>query len=515
MVGTVVYITGENRVMFNFNELETDNSDLLCLKISSADQQAAWQESQNQSNAIARYNAYLNRLCLKTLLKWFSDWLADTSLPQPSVLFSTDTLFSLWEVVNGIIIEVGKTKLVLIPSDNSDLEELSVPQEWVDIPDWIADYYLAVQVNLDGEEDESWIQVCGFTTHRQLRNHGRYNESDRTYSLPRETLMEDLSAIELTMALHLQTEVAPLPSLSATQITKLLQILGDSSLYSPRLKVEIPFAEWAALIVNESYRKQLYKQRINQLLQNKVAAALSSVEDVLTSKKPFDLKQWLQNKIAAGKSSVEDIWQSFEMLFAQPEAVRSRGDSHTNEPEAIAPVIRLLQPNQHIQIRRQAAGVLGEIGVGNPDAIKALIELFHDSTDEETRWQASLSLGKVDPENPLAGLRKARIIDLGMQLAGHKVGLIVAIMPKAEGRIGISLQVQPLDNSTRLPPDLKLSVLSESGETIPGLETKARSDDEGKGKDRILELRFSPPPGTTFQVRVSCGDLNIIEHFTA
>ncbi|WP_017314188.1 HEAT repeat domain-containing protein [Mastigocladopsis repens] len=74
-------------------------------------------------------------------------------------------------------------------------------------------------------------------------------------------------------------------------------------------------------------------------------------------------------------------------------------------------MIRLLQPNQPEQTRRQAAGVLGEIGAGNPNAINALTELLHSALDEKTRWQAALSLGKVDPGNPLAGIRKVGVAE--------------------------------------------------------------------------------------------------------
>ena len=35
---------------------------------------------------------------------------------------------------------------MLIPSEAIDDSELEVPQEWVDIPSWAADYYLAVQI---------------------------------------------------------------------------------------------------------------------------------------------------------------------------------------------------------------------------------------------------------------------------------------------------------------------------------------------------------------------------------
>lgn len=486
--------------MFKITQPEKNNFNLLCLQISATDQQEAWYKSEKQSSAIARYNAYLNLLCWQT----FWHWLSEASEVEPSIWPSRDSLPAIWEVVNGTAIQLGETRLVLIPNSDADIEEFCVPQEWVDIPNWVADYYLAIEVILDGDEDDCWMRVIGFTTHRQLKNKGRYNESDRTYSLAIEELTENPIVIQATMGISWQAEVPPLPNLSRSQITHLLEILGDSAIYSPRLRVDIPFEHWGALLADEKSRQKLYNLRLSQL-----------VSEVTLTRQPIVLKQWLQNVMENGRNAAENIWQTFETLYVQPEAVRSRVRTQIASGDAIAPIVSLLQPHQPDRIRRQAAGVLGEIGTGSPDAITALIQLLQTTQDEETRWQASLSLGKIDPGNPLGGVKKARVIDMGMQLGVHKLGLIVAIRPKLEGRIGVCLQVQPLDNGTKLPPHLKLSVLSELGEPISGLEVEARSNDRGRGKDELLELRFSPPPQTLFRVQISVDDLNITEDFIA
>lgn len=487
-------------MMFSFTELESAGSNHLWLKILPADQEKAWHQAQRHSQGIARYNAYLNHVCLSTFLNWLSDWLKEESLPQPSMWLSEESLASILEIVNGTAIELGQTRLVLIPSETLEIQELSVPQEWIDIPSWVADYYLAIQVYLDGDEDECFLRVSGFTTHRQLKNSGKYNDRDRTYSIATEKLTENLSVLQMTLGLHVQEELVDLPALSQTEATKLLQQLGDPSMYSPRLGMDVPFAKWGALLADERWRIQLYNRRMRN--EDSQVAAIAPDE---SSQVVVNLRQWLQNV-------VEEGWQQFEAFFAQLEptpAYGRRGSGHSSG-DAIAPLIRLLQPHQPEQTRYQAAGVLGEIGAGSSDAIKALIELLHTAKDEETRWQAAVSLGKIDPQNPQAGVKKARLIDLGMQLEGHAVALVVAIIPKADRRIGVFLQVLP-HGVSKLPPHLKLSVLSESGETR--LEAVARSDDEGRGKDKSIELRFSPPPGKRFRVKVTLNDVSVIEEF--
>ena len=127
--------------MFHVSQLQpsdSDNSNLLRLTINQADREIAWQQAQHHFNPISRYNAYLNGACLNAVLNWLSEWLEPEAFPQPSVWHSQH-ISSIWEVVNGTAIQIGDTRLVLIPSDEEDLEELCVPQEWVDIPNWSAD----------------------------------------------------------------------------------------------------------------------------------------------------------------------------------------------------------------------------------------------------------------------------------------------------------------------------------------------------------------------------------------
>lgn len=82
---------------------------------------------------------------------------------QPQVLPSRDDLSSIWEVVNGTAIGIGETRIVLIP-EAMDTDEYEVQAEWVDIPSWAADYYLAVQVN----SEDCWLRIWGYTTHKKL-----------------------------------------------------------------------------------------------------------------------------------------------------------------------------------------------------------------------------------------------------------------------------------------------------------------------------------------------------------
>ncbi len=217
---------------------------------------------------------------------------------------------------------------------------------------------------------------------------------------------------------------------------------------------------------------------------------------------PTDLRQWLQQTIEAG-------WQTVESLLYRPELIPVRGgiEATVDTVDTVDSVIRLLQADQPEDIRTQAAGILAEIGKGHPDAIFALTELLETAETEETRWEAALNLAKLDPDHPEGGVKMAKAITLG----GEQVVLLVAVMPKADNRIGVWLQVEPQTPDTTLPPGLKLSVLSGSGQTR--LQVEARSDDQNRGLDQSIGRRFTPPSGTPFQVKLQLHSASVIEDF--
>lgn len=222
-----------------------------------------------------------------------------------------------------------------------------------------------------------------------------------------------------------------------------------------------------------------------------------------------DLRQWLDNAVEAGWESVESL------LTPDPELLPVRGQavaesaSMTDNMAAIAPVLRLLQPNQAETIRRHAASVLGEIGGDRPEVIYALVDLIDNTQDEETRWQASLSLGKLSPKHPLAGIRRAKHLEIAENVT---MLFIVALMPKSRGRLGVDIQLEAVGQSPILPPDLTLSVMANG---VTRTTVTARSDDQGEGIDASMRRRFTPPAGTEFQVKIQWRDREVIETFIA
>lgn len=116
---------------------------------------------------------------------------------------------------------------------------------------------------------------------------------------------------------------------------------------------------------------------------------------------------------------------------------------------------------------------------------------------------------KEEPSNEQRAedfVRRAKLVDLGMQLAGHAVALVMELRPASEQKTDLIVQVHPTAGEAFLPPSLQLIVLEESGAVF--LEAKARR------ADNYIQLQFSGTTGERFSVKVALGDVSITENFT-
>lgn len=101
---------------------------------------------------------------------------------------------------------------------------------------------------------------------------------------------------------------------------------------------------------------------------------------------------------------------------------------------------------------------------------------------------------------------RAKIIDLGLQVGNQSVVLLIAIAPYSEDKVEILVQLHPVNGQTYLQSNLRMNLLSESGENIQ--EVVSRSN------DNFIQLkRFRGYSGEGFNIQVSNGDFTIKEAF--
>jgi len=104
-----------------------------------------------------------------------------------------------------------------------------------------------------------------------------------------------------------------------------------------------------------------------------------------------------------------------------------------------------------------------------------------------------------------AATKRAKLIDLGIQLADNPLMLIMEINPEQNNKTSIRLQLHPTANQVFLPERVKLTVLDESEQIF--LEAQARS------ADNYIQLQFRGEIQEKFSVAISLDDMSIKEHF--
>ncbi len=262
----------------SFETLTNLDSEHIWLKISDSDLTNAQLATKNYSNQTGKHNCYLNSLVTSVFVPWIEQKLGLTNVNLCATKPET------WEFVNGSSITInfsenGNSKrLILIPSEAIDTEEFTIPQEWVDIPNWAGDYYLPVQLELESEE--KYLHIWGFVSRETVKKTADFDPTFREYFVSVDNIIYDLdllySALELCEE---KGELQSLPELSTETAQKLITQLSEVSRYSPRLDVN--FSQWAALLNNEKWLTKLYHQRVNYQLASKRT----------------NLRDWLENKL--------------------------------------------------------------------------------------------------------------------------------------------------------------------------------------------------------------------------
>lgn len=224
------------------------------LTITSSQRKIAWQYSQSLS--YHRQEAYSDALCFDVFFSWFQ---AEYD-PEAKAWLSPRERQGLWGMVTGsIVISQGK-RLLLLPNETSDTDILEVPQEWVDIPTWSADYILAIQMDPAGER----LAVWSYTTQAEVKAQGIYDDADRTYALESSNLQRDLNTLSsiLQYCPNAVTQTAPIPlrCLDESLAINLIQRVGNPECAFPRQAV--PFQQWGALLDQVIWRQLLSKQRL-------------------------------------------------------------------------------------------------------------------------------------------------------------------------------------------------------------------------------------------------------------
>ncbi|MDX2240736.1 MAG: DUF1822 family protein [Leptolyngbyaceae cyanobacterium bins.302] len=224
-----------------------------------------------------------------------------------------------------------------------------------------------------------------------------------------------------------------------------------------------------------------------------------------TLKQRVNLQLWFQNVTTTTWQTIEQIMDEMTGMLGQPSPTLAYHRSTTSTlPNTIPALIDLFHSNRDRWTGLQVLGLLGSIAQEDASAIAFLSQIIQTTEDDELRRQAAVSLGLIQPNHDRAGVRRARVLELGMQLEQQRLLLVITLTPNTENGTEVHLRVYPTA-SQALPPHLQLNVLDEFGHPFLAEQTLGQED--------WIQLVFHGTPGDCFRIELALDTASFSEAF--
>ena len=102
--------------------------------------------------------------------------------------------------------------------------------------------------------------------------------------------------------------------------------------------------------------------------------------------------------------------------------------------------------------------------------------------------------------------RRGKLLDLGLDLEGQSVALLVNVTQAMEGKRSVLVQLHPSGEAQYLPSGIVLTLLSQSNTKLQEVQARAQ--------DNYIQLKpFKGLPGVLFNITISLGEAFLCEKF--
>lgn len=155
------------------------------------------------------------------------------------------------------------------------------------------------------------------------------------------------------------------------------------------------------------------------------------------------------------------------------------------------------QPTQFSQVQVNLSRWLEQIYDASWQAIETFFEPNSNNLAFNFRSSSGLSATTI---------KRAKLIDLGMEIESQTVILLVALIPEANQQVSIRVQLHPASNQPYLPANIKLVLLADQGEIIQQVQARTQ--------DNYVQLKlFDGQVGECFSIQVAFDSQEITENF--
>lgn len=429
----------------------------------------------------------LNQLCMSPVKQWAIETIElEVNSAFPCLCQGSENSEFISKLVNGFVLKIANTRIVFIPSDAIDLAEFEVPQEWVDLPNWAASYYVPIRVDLEHQ----YLHLWGFISHADLKDRAQLDRIFRNYHVAAGDTVANLHLLQdrcelqaLDPAIFTQSALKPLDTFSPVDAEGLIQQLHQrNSRFSPRL--DLPFTQWGA-ILNEP-------QWLGQYLNPET-----------------DLSIWWEST----KLAICDGWESIGNFINPPQAIPAlnlakklpslqtvKGVSLGSDREIKAAITQLYQHQTELPLPE------------NPIGIDDLIPLLKYCQTAKIWWKAAEYLWTIKPDHLFL---ITRIRKLETHFGGHSIVLMISMIPTLDGQIAVLVRLYPAAPGSYLPPGLQLTIQDDLGANLltdphgdPYIAT-ARED----VKDSCIQLYFVADLADRFIACITLDDVKATKTF--
>lgn len=211
---------------------------------------------------------------------------------------------------------------------------------------------------------------------------------------------------------------------------------------------------------------------------------------------------------------IDESFQDAQILgFVPSAAVEELPLNQLQSPEALMDYLAELQPvrvsDAIAAVQTAARQTLVNLGQWAQGVFEEGWQTVDSLLNPPEFSPAFVFRGVESPEAPAPEttdtIRRAKLIDLGIQAGNQPVALVVELRPEGNQETAVRLQVHPTGSQLHLPPELQLAVLDDSGNIF--LSTQSRD------ADNYIQLQFSGMSGERFSSQVAIGETQMTQEF--
>jgi hypothetical protein len=351
-------------------------------------------------NQSQQWQTYINTLALLAFKEWLTERADSLTVNEDKCTVFQPAIANVIPAVANL--QVGKFKVCLLTNDSLSDDEIVVPRAVVDLPEYIAHFYVLIEVL---EEQETAI-VFGFLSYQQLIKKqtvaNLQPEADWTYQIPVSWFEQKPDDLLLYLrCLEANAIILPAINNQRTQIlasmqNELMALLPQLQLPNIELWQVLTWEQGSAVITNIellNWLDNLQQQGHNYSLQN-------SLKDLfkLLTQPAINVGRWLWDEL--DELAQELSWQLLPIIAPAP-VMRS--------PVEEFQVITNQLQSRGLEISSQARGAYHDLLLaGIPLRLYAVTWTILSESDP--LWTLLLVLG-TSAQNTLPGHLKLRVSD--------------------------------------------------------------------------------------------------------